>query len=230
MRLLSGILISSAITLVLSIGAIIMDVNEKNPFQVISNFLMKPFELQEGDNRQAVNDAAFGDEWGSTKQMIKNHEGKRLDVYEDTKGLPTVGYGHLVNPGDSLSVGDYITQEHADSLFNVDWDHHLKDAQGLVSPESWENMPSNQRSALIDLTYNMGPTKIRNEFPSMLQGFEEGWKTGDYSKAANNLKWVNPADTSAGHSQYWTDVGDRSQRIFDLIQGNTSVDLINQGY
>jgi hypothetical protein len=64
----------------------------------------------------------------------------------------------------------------------------------------------------------------------MLQGFEEGWKTGDYSQAANNLKWVNPADTTQGHSQYWSDVGDRSQRIYDLIQGDTSVDIINQGY
>ncbi len=197
-----------------------------NPFGIITDFLMKPFELQDGDNRQAINEAAFGDEWYDTKQMIKNHEGKRLDVYEDTKGLPTVGYGHLVNPGDSLSVGDWITEEHADSLFNVDWDHHLRDAQGLVSEDAWNNMAPHAQSALIDLTYNMGPTTLRNEFPSMLQGFE----SGDYQSAADNLQWVDPNDHSKGRSGYWTDVGNRSQRIHDLILGNTSVNQINQGY
>ena len=220
---MSGILISLALIKVLNIGVINM---ENNPFQIISDFLMKPLGLQEGDPREAINEAAFGDEYGGVKDMIKNHEGSRLDVYNDTKGLPTVGYGHLVNPGDSLNVGDYITQEHADSLFNADWDAHFRDAQGLVSPDSWSNMPHNQQAALIDLTYNMGPTKIRNEFPSMLRGFE----TGDYDSAAQNLKWVNPADTTQGHSQYWNDVGHRSGRIYDLIQDNTSVKEINEGY
>ncbi|TDY53035.1 hypothetical protein BX592_104323 [Paraburkholderia rhizosphaerae] len=36
-----------------------------------------------------------------------------LEVYKDSKGLPTVGLGHLVNDSDKLNVGDTISMERA---------------------------------------------------------------------------------------------------------------------
>ena len=208
---MNGVLVSSAIILVLNTGVL----------------MSKQFidDIQPVD----VNALAFAPEetdWSSVQNMVKNHEGKRLDVYADTKGLATVGYGHLVNPGDSLAIGDRITQEHADSLFTVDWDHHYDSARGLLDDGVFDSMPHNQQAALIDLTYNMGPGKLKSEFPSMLKGFN----TGDYQSAADNLQWVDPSDQSKGRSGYWTDVGDRSSRIHNLILGNTSVDEINAGY
>jgi len=49
-------------------------------------------------------------------------EGKRNVVYADIKGLATVGIGHLVEPGDNLSIGDSISDAQVQQLFNNDYD------------------------------------------------------------------------------------------------------------
>lgn len=54
------------------------------------------------------------------KDQIKEQEGCVLHVYADTLGIPTVGYGHKVLPDDDLKIGDTITIERADELFNQD--------------------------------------------------------------------------------------------------------------
>ncbi|CAK0741032.1 lysozyme [Gammaproteobacteria bacterium] len=37
--------------------------------------------------------------------LVKEFEGLRLRVYRDAAGLPTVGYGHLIKPGEDFSTG-----------------------------------------------------------------------------------------------------------------------------
>ncbi len=51
---------------------------------------------------------------------IREEEGKRLKVYEDTLGNPTAGIGHLVLPVDELKLGDIISEERCKSLFLAD--------------------------------------------------------------------------------------------------------------
>ena len=54
--------------------------------------------------------------------MIKVHEGLRLDKYMDSRGFPTIGYGHLIEPGESMP--DRISKQKADELFDEDYAHH----------------------------------------------------------------------------------------------------------
>ena len=54
--------------------------------------------------------------------MIKVHEGLRLDKYMDSRGFPTIGYGHLIEPGESMP--DRISKQKADELFDEDYTHH----------------------------------------------------------------------------------------------------------
>lgn len=54
------------------------------------------------------------------ERLMMIREGVRYEVYRDSRGLPTVGIGHLVTPGDNLAVGDRITQARVDVLFEVD--------------------------------------------------------------------------------------------------------------
>ena len=37
--------------------------------------------------------------------LIKSFEGLRLRVYRDAAGLLTVGYGHLIKPGEKFAEG-----------------------------------------------------------------------------------------------------------------------------
>jgi lysozyme len=52
--------------------------------------------------------------------LLKDREGYRLDVYLDSRGLPTVGIGHLVVAADKLKVGDTIDDARAMALFKTD--------------------------------------------------------------------------------------------------------------
>ncbi len=51
------------------------------------------------------------------REQIKEHEGYRLDVYKDTLGFDTGGYGHKIIPGEDIPT----TKEGWDELFEKDF-------------------------------------------------------------------------------------------------------------
>ena len=140
------------------------------------------------------------------KDMVKEHEGLRTDVYKDSKGLPTVGYGHLVDGGSpedirDLEIGDTITEKRANQLFEMDFKHHKKAAQQIPG---WSKGNKEQKAALIDLTFNMGPAWYKG-FPK----FSAALEAGNFEEAGKQLV----------DSDWYGQVGRRSPTIVDLIRG-----------
>ena len=120
--------------------------------------------------------------------MIKQHEGLRLKKYIDSRGFPTIGYGHLVDRNEN--IGDTITESQADSLFEKDYEHHKKAAMRIPG---YTNASVQQKAALIDLTFNMGPGWV-DGFPK----FKKAFASGNYDAAANELinsNWYNQVNT-----------------------------------
>ena len=151
------------------------------------------------------------------KGMIKEHEGLKLKVYKDTKGLLTVGYGHQIDADSPLDIrnlkeGDVISQERADQLFDMDFDDHLNAARQIPGFFKATKM---QQAGLIDLTFNMGPNWYKS-FPNFVKAFDEG----DYQEAAKQLEYADPINRPGVKSGYVKDVGSRrSTPIIDLIEG-----------
>ena len=151
------------------------------------------------------------------KGMIKEHEGLKLKVYKDTKGLLTVGYGHQIDADSPLDIrnlkeGDVISQERADQLFDMDFDDHLNAARQIPGFFKATKM---QQAGLIDLTFNMGPNWYKS-FPNFVKAFDEG----DYQEAAKQLEYADPINRPGVKSGYVKDVGSRrSTPIIDLIGG-----------
>lgn len=52
--------------------------------------------------------------------FIKGFEELRLDCYKDQAGKPTVGWGHLVRPGEPFVLGQRITIGQAQALLRAD--------------------------------------------------------------------------------------------------------------
>ena len=148
------------------------------------------------------------------KEMIKEHEGRRLDAYYDNNGNLTVGYGHLVDEGSpvyGLKEGDLITEEKANELFEMDFKEHLEAAMNLPG---WNEASEKQRAALIDLVFNMGPYFL-DSFPSMA----EALRKGDFEEAARQLQFADPDNKPGVESQWMNDVGvRRSNPILNLLQ------------
>jgi len=133
------------------------------------------------------------------KPMIKIHEGLRLDKYMDSRGFPTIGYGHLIEPGESMP--NRISQQKADELFDEDYTHHKAAAMRIPG---YDRANAMQKAALIDLTFNMGPAWA-DDFPK----FKQAFAAGNYEQAGNELI----------DSAYYGQVGRRGPTIVNLIKG-----------
>jgi len=78
--------------------------------------ILDPINIYTGASLTKVNSNTYQ----NAIDHIKLREGFRLDVYNDSLGKPTVGYGHLVTIFDNLKVGDTITENQADSFLQKD--------------------------------------------------------------------------------------------------------------
>ena len=139
------------------------------------------------------------------REIIKKHEGKSLDVYRDSRGKKTVGYGHLIDedsPEDirNLKVGESISAERAEQLFNEDYAYHARAAENIPG---FFRASETQQEALIDLTFNMGPDWYK-KFPKFAEAFE----AGNYEQAAKELE----------NSDWYDQVGRRAPAIVSMVK------------
>jgi lysozyme len=83
-------------------------------------------------------------------QMVTN--GFILEAYKDSRGLPTVGCGHLVVAADKLKLGKKITEERAKELLKKD----LAEAESAVNRNVKVPLCQYEYDALVSLTFNTG--------------------------------------------------------------------------
>lgn len=122
--------------------------------------------------------------------LIKRHEGMRLATYEDTLGVPTIGYGHALKAGESYPDG--IDQNKADTLLLSDLAVAYSDAKLLVP--KMDTFCEARQAVLIDLAFNLGHHKL-TQFVRFLE-------------ACNAEKWTMAA-YELRNSEWFTQVGER---------------------
>jgi lysozyme len=136
--------------------------------------------------------------------MIKGHEGVRLEPYQDSLGLWTVGVGHLIGDGKTLPAewkGKKLTMQEVDDLFAQDFAHHKEMAKKVPG---WDLANETGQAALIDLTFNMGGAWYK-KFPAAAKALA----SGDFSKAADELT----------DSLWYKQVKDRAKTIVSMVRG-----------
>ena len=81
--------------------------------------------------------------------LLKQFEGCRLDAYQDTAGVWTIGYGHTVG----VVQGMTISQAQADQLLSVDTLHTVSIATTLLAGVA---LLQHQFDAMVSLAFNIG--------------------------------------------------------------------------
>ena len=126
--------------------------------------------------------------------QLKRDEGYRADVYRDTEGLLTIGYGHCLDrKGISLRAAELMLED------------DISDAKsGLLGKWPWMRELSPPRlGAFINLTFNLGVAGL-NGFKKALAAAEQG----DWEACAREIK----------DSKYATQVGARADRVAQQLQ------------
>lgn len=120
----------------------------------------------------------------STLDFITKEEGKRNTAYKDVKGLPTIGVGHLIRPGEQHLLTATLSDQEVKDLLRSD----LKWCSDTVEGAVRVPLTQNQFDALYSLCFNIGPTAFRNS--TVVRKLN----AGDYQGAADAiLMWNKPA-------------------------------------
>lgn len=91
--------------------------------------------------------------------LIKSFEGCKLDAYKCSANKETIGYGNtFYEDGSPVKMGDKITKERAESLFELIADSFASKVKPLVTA----NVNSNQFDALVSFAYNCGIANLKS--------------------------------------------------------------------
>jgi lysozyme len=141
----------------------------------------------------------------SIMAMIQRHEGLKQRPYQDTQRLWTIGVGHLIGDGKTLPPewDREFSLEEIQTLFAQDYIKHKEAAKKIPG---FSSLNSSGQAALIDITYNMGPTWW-HKWPT----FTKYMQAGD----------IPDASTSLQDSKWYTQVGGRAREDVALLKAGS---------
>jgi len=93
----------------------------------------------------------------STLDFITKEEGARNKAYKDSKGLWTIGVGHLIKSDEQDLIHATLTDEQVEELLKSD----LKWCSEAVESSVKVPLQQNQFDALYSLCFNIGETNFR---------------------------------------------------------------------
>lgn len=147
-------------------------------------------------------------------QQLKDDEGFRSEVYDDTEGIKTIGYGFnleregtqkaLDSAGIKKSVADLksgkvnLTEKEAERLMMGEYPYFREAAKRYLGEDKWPPFPESKKDALTNMAYNLGEKSL-NKFVNLRTAL----RNGDFELAGQEVL----------RSKYATQVGDRAQRI-----------------
>jgi len=89
------------------------------------------------------------------RKLVKKYEGFFPFVYKDAAGYPTIGFGHLMRPGESIEQP--LLGEAADSLLNSDLNRIARSVNHIVLID----LHQAQFDALESFAFNLGPASLQ---------------------------------------------------------------------
>lgn len=111
--------------------------------------------------------------------LTEHSEGLRLEAYQDSVGVWTIGYGHTKG----VKKGDVITQEQAEAFLKEDIQQAVADIERLVK----QPLTQHQFDALVDFDFNLGSGNLASS--TLLKKLN----AGDYAGAALEFQRWNRA-------------------------------------
>lgn len=147
---------------------------------------------------------------GRGYDLIKRFEGFSPKRYLCPAGKPTIGYGHVILPGERFDAE--ISEGFADKLLRNDAARFERRVMELVTGGANEN----QISALVSFAYNAGIAALRDS--TLLRLFNAGDAKG---AAEQFLRWTKYTDPETGEKKELPGLAARRQAEKELFEKET---------
>lgn len=126
------------------------------------------------------------------KTDLRIDEGLRLEVYECTEGMRTIGYGHA----DPRLPDDAVwTLDHAEQTLSKDTKYAMMSAELLVGAVVWYRLGSHRKRALTNMAYQLGYRRLSG-FKKMIQAVKNGQWQLAHDEALDSL-WAKQTPNRA---------------------------------
>lgn len=191
--------------------AIRPDMTEKN--KPIERSIERSIEKEEPTQEEPTHSFVEPITTEDAMTFIEPHEGRRSRTYLDAKGIPTIGIGFNLRRPDAreklMMLGHNIddimkgqielTDEEINALFKDDVKAARTHAERFTD---LSKHPRNVQLAIIDMAFNLGPTRL-NKFVKFKKALEEK----DYVTAAKEMT----------NSNWYHQVGNRSKKLVNIM-------------
>ena len=110
-------------------------------------------------------------------ELIAKHEGKKLEMYMDTVGVPTIGYGHNLQTPISERAAMQILEDDV-KVAITELDENMM---------WWRDLPEKAQIVLASMVFNLGYPRF-SRFKKMIAALENR----DYAEASAQMedsKW-----------------------------------------
>ena len=118
-------------------------------------------------------------EYDDLKARIKEHEGFRDQIYKDSLGFATIGYGHLVLDTDPFIEGQSYPKEHLEKVFDGDFNIAKDNANKLIGDIALNHQA---KCVIIEMVFQLGIGGV-SKFKNMWKALGEG----DYQTASEEM-------------------------------------------
>ena len=118
-------------------------------------------------------------EYDDLKARIKEHEGFRDQIYKDSLGFATIGYGHLVLDTDPFIEGQSYPKEHLEKVFDGDFNIAKDNANKLIGDIALNHQA---KCVIIEMVFQLGIGGV-SKFKNMRKALGEG----DYQTASEEM-------------------------------------------
>lgn len=128
--------------------------------------------------------------------LIKKHEGLRLNCYQCTAGKTTIGFGRNIEDNG-------ISLDEAELMLNND----IKECESVlgVKMERWDALSEVRQAVMVDMMYNLGWPRL-SKFRKTLAAVNDGY----FDRAAAEML----------DSRWARQVGNRSVELSEMMKTN----------
>ena len=126
--------------------------------------------------------------------LLHEREGFRDDVYIDTTGNPTVGYGHKLPASAAAQEGTSpYSQEQLGQWFDEDSASAVPAAVENVGRDTWVDLNDQQQAALASMAFQLGASG-QAKFKNMIEAIQAGDNEA-VQREAKDSKWYEQTPT-----------------------------------